>query len=233
MSTAMIPEDSRACQEEKSRRSRIFLRTMAKNTRYAAELNLRLQQLVEAAPTIRALAKRSGLDERRLAETLRTTAIPWADLLAAIASATVCDAMWLLTGKGEMKPCPPGPKRVLPILACASAAEANGVCMVSEGAERYGESEEIPDDAHLVRVHGDSMSPLALDGQFVIVTEAEATSGDLAVIETKDGEIIFKRIQIEGEKIYCQSLNQAVSYPLIVKRVTEVRKKRKVWGVKF
>lgn len=163
--------------------------------------------------------------------------VPGGILLRKIAEKTGCSATWLLTGVGEMLP--PKVQRsdngslFLPVLACASAASPNGVCMVAEGAEHYSARVAIPPDAHLIKVHGDSMFPVAENGQFVIVTDEEAKSGDLAVVETKDSEIVFKRISIQEDSVICISINRQREYEPIVKKRSEIRRMRKVWGVKF
>jgi len=60
--------------------------------------------------------------------------------------------------------------------------------------EAYRGAITLPQDAHLVRISGDSMIPIALDGQSVWVVNVLPHDGDLAVIEPRDGPLLFKRV---------------------------------------
>ena len=77
------------------------------------------------------------------------------------------------------------------------------------------------------------MATTALNGQFAQCTHEKPRSGDLAVIETQDDELLFKRIYITNGSVLCISLNHDPRYrPITIKR-NNIRRMRKVWGVKF
>ena len=101
---------------------------------------------------------------------------------------------------------------------------------VAEGLEPY----DTPIPAGMIgyRVHGDSMEPVARDGQTVIATpDVDVKGGDLAVVELNDDSHAFKRVYYQDGRIVLQSVN-TIYPPKIVKR-REVRRIMRVWGVKF
>ena len=73
--------------------------------------------------------------------------------------------------------------------------------------EAYRGAITLPQDAHLVRISGDSMIPIALDGQSVWVVNVLPHDGDLAVIEPRDGPLLFKRVYRRDHKWECVSAN--------------------------
>ena len=124
----------------------------------------------------------------------------------------------------------PNGKLRVPILAIANAAGTG--CRIARDADSVEAGNvTIPADAHLVEVHDESMKPLALPGQYVWVSNAEPASGDLALVEMREGnEIFFKRVYYEGDIIQCVSVNQDPRYaPRMVERKV-VRRMRKVLG---
>ena len=119
----------------------------------------------------------------------------------------------------------------IPILARASAAGTERVAYSDHG--DLGR-DKLPPDLHEIEVVGDSMVPLALDGQFLLVTNDAPRTGDVAVVELRDcDELLFKRVQIEPPKVICVSVNPDPRFPVITTRLNQIRRMRKVWGVKF
>lgn len=53
---------------------------------------------------------------------------------------------------------------------------------------------EIPPGAQVIRVEGDSMVPVALDGQVAVFVPEPPESGGLGLVELKDGRQWFKRV---------------------------------------
>jgi len=157
---------------------------------------------------------------------------PSPSVLTRVAQHTERTPQWLLTGSDEGITSRSRGRSRIPIRACASAADALGVCHVAESLSPYDTKHiELPENLHAVRVHGDSMVPVALDGQHVLVSDKEAESGDLAVIECRDGRIIVKRISVTDHVVSAASLNPDPHYkPIILKR-SEIRRMRKIVGV--
>jgi phage repressor protein C with HTH and peptisase S24 domain len=119
----------------------------------------------------------------------------------------------------------------LPIRGRASAAGVRRIAYTDHG--DLGR-DRLPADLHEIQVIGDSMSPLALEGQFLLVTNAAPKSGDIAVVERIDmEELLFKRVQIEPPSVLCVSVNPDPHYPVLTIPLKLIRRMRKVWGVKF
>lgn len=153
-------------------------------------------------------------------------AMPGQEHLAAIAVATGRSVEWLRTGEQAA-----GGGRSIPILACVNAQAPDGVCYVAEGASDFVAQFQLPEDAHLARVFGDSMASVILDGQMVLCTNETPQSGDLAVIETSDDRLLVKRIYITDGEVLCISLNHDPKFkPIRIPR-DQVRRWRKVRGI--
>ncbi|TKJ32384.1 hypothetical protein CEE39_05655 [bacterium (candidate division B38) B3_B38] len=76
--------------------------------------------------------------------------------------------------------------------------------------------------AYALRVKGDSMSPRLDENDIVIVSPAkEATNNNLAVVQTKSGEVYLKKVIFQGENVILQSINP--SYPPISLKVEDIR----------
>lgn len=89
-------------------------------------------------------------------------------------------------------------------------------------------------ECQAARVRGDSMSPVAWDGQYAIFHPGrEVRDGDLAVISLEDGEIMFKRIFHDDENnlLICESVKEG-HRPRNVK-LDDVKWAHKVIGVRF
>ncbi len=86
-----------------------------------------------------------------------------------------------------------------------------------------------------VRVKGSSMAPLALDGQHVLCTDDRPEDGGLAVVELQDGELLFKRVYYEGKgAITLVGVNPDPHEDKPMRlRLGDVRRIRRVWGIKF
>ena len=137
------------------------------------------------------------------------TLLDWAEFFR-------CDAGWLLTGEGEAFPhastasvrfrVPPHagdtdpdqaterPRLEIAVLDAAAADSTGGRVILDE--VRTDEPYELPDTVTMMRVHGDSMQPLAWEGQYVLLASPDrsATSGDLVVVSSRTRGILFKRI---------------------------------------
>lgn len=82
------------------------------------------------------------------------------------------------------------------------------------------------------RVRGDSMEPLARDGQIVLVDgDTPPKDGDLAIVEFEDDTSTFKRVYRRGPTWFLMPINPA--YPPAERPASDIRQAWQVWGVKF
>lgn len=163
----------------------------------------------------RALADRMGLksrgsiqnweanyDEvpaRHYAKLVRVLGIPPEDFLAAVPPERREIARGMLIAEGFLA------------RAGADAAAAGNIPVVGSASgdpdtrflweELEGEPPLDFSGCVAVRVVGDSMSPVALPGQYVLFRpDSTATDGDLAVVRLGSGETLFKRIYFDRER---------------------------------
>ena len=177
----------------------------------------------EKAPTF---ARRCGLTPGRLYSALdkQGTTLGF-DALVAICNATGCATDWLLRGEGPMYP---GPTTSVGVPTYDTGG--GGHWVTSEDATPYDTA--IPPGLVGFRVRGDSMEPLARDGQVVFaLREAQPATGDLAVIELADDRSMFKRVYFRDHSAILAPVNPAYEPELVKRR--DIRRALKVWGVKF
>lgn len=146
--------------------------------------------------------------------------VPRGDVLVKIAETTGCDLNWLITGRPAGIP-PEDRQRAglplrIPVVADAAAGEQEQEIRM-EPAE-LGDL-VIPAHAAAVRVHGDSMSPIIEDGQYVFVDDRCApVDKDLVVckVRGRDGTF-FKRYYRDNNWIILESVNKARAIaPMII-----------------
>jgi phage repressor protein C with HTH and peptisase S24 domain len=102
--------------------------------------------------------------------------------------------------------------------------------IVADGEAPYHEKK--PDNLVGFRVRGDSMEPIARDGQIVLVEKGDTVrDGDLAIVELTDGTRTFKRVHRKGRQVILQPVNP--SHNADVVPADEVQRMTRVWGVKF
>jgi len=94
---------------------------------------------------------------------------------------------------------------------------------------------EIPRAARLIEVRGDSMRPLAWPGQHVIVLPERPNDGDLAVVQLRDGRLLFKRIwwAARGRRASLLSLRAEEPEPPIEVPAREIARLWRVIGVLY
>jgi len=206
---------------------------MAKNVIFARKFSGRLRQLVEESGGMQEAATKVGISYHDLDSMVRRESIPQADRIDKICRGLGCSPAWLISGEGPMVPEVRAQAEGIPVLATASAANGR-VHAVSDGVERYDRLFRFPANVHMVLVSGDSMSPTALDGQQVFVLREDPEDGGLAVIEKKNGEVLFKRVYFDRKedwrKVQCQSVNQDPKYRPITLKRSEVRHIYKIKG---
>jgi len=204
----------------------------ASGQKKSGEISRRLSELADFIGTVAELARRSGVKDATIRNAIKKGGAISSESLRLVALGSGCSAHWLLHGTGEMFASESAPNSI-PVLATASGADFSGVCSISTDSEQFDESETLPGDLHLVRVHGNSMSNVAHDGQHVFCTHEQPKNGDLAVIETVDDELMFKRLYFTDDHVLCISVNVDPRYRPILLKKSQVRRMRKVWGVKF
>lgn len=170
------------------------------------------------------MERRAGL-RRGVIAGIRRGDSPRPDTLVALAKAADVTVDELL---GLAAPERPG-VRPVQVMGVANAVDARGG-IVRDDHGAYRQSIALPEGAHLVRVCGDSMVPIALDGQAVWVVDAKPGDGDLAVIEPRDGPMLFKRVYRRDHGWECVSANPAPEFKPVSLRDAEVRRIRKVVG---
>jgi len=137
---------------------------------------------------------------------------PTADVLRRIVEATDCEARWLLTGEGRPFPQQtvsqesPGEIIQIPLAGRAAADDSGGTYVEFE---HEGEPLGLPAHTFHVQVQGNSMAPLARDGQSVFVDCGDRLprDGEFVVVQTSNGRTYFKRYFDEGEDVYLVSFN--------------------------
>jgi len=97
------------------------------------------------------------------------------------------------------------------------------------------EYRELPQGAVALEVRGDSMRPVAYDGQAVIAVNAPVENGDLVAVEMKDGRQFFKRWWWrKGRKqAILESVRREAIEPPVPIRLRDCRRVWKVVGVLF
>ncbi len=121
-------------------------------------------------------------------------------ILREVADKTGVTLDWLITGAAPKYPSGRGGASraaesdpiYLTVAGRAAADDSGGAAV--EFIHDEGEYIEIPPSIHVVEVHGNSMSPLLWDGQYALIdTEMAPREGDLAAVETRDGDTYIKR----------------------------------------
>lgn len=96
------------------------------------------------------------------------------------------------------------------------------------------EAVTIPQGLEVFECKGDSMAPVALDGQYLLVhPDAPVRSGDLVIVALDDGRTLFKRYWDDGQTVTLESVNQQSHHRPIVARAAAVRWVKRVVGVQF
>lgn len=109
-------------------------RLMAKDVVFAKNLSRRLAALSKAVGGQRELARRSGVEPRRLHMSIAREGNPGADLVAKVCEGTGCSEHWLLTGEGEMFPKREGQVRLSEETAPYEANPRHGEALALEKA---------------------------------------------------------------------------------------------------
>jgi len=227
----------------------------------------RVQALFAAAPyrSQRELAKRAGIPATRLNDALkgrcalsRKNAVRLAAALGTTAgylvfgerpgSATAADsegAARVVTAgageeAGEVAGAPFGSAAyTLPIIGSAAADTSGGTRIFDDYSDE--DAYEFPATRLLVRVRGDSMAPLAEDGQFAVLTGPERSprSGDLVAVLTRQRGLLFKRLYIpeplrrRGVAYELHSVNPVARLQPVIVPAVDIVDMRVVIGVLY
>jgi len=97
------------------------------------------------------------------------------------------------------------------------------------------EYREVPKGAVALEVRGDSMQPVAYEGQAVIAVDLPVENGDLVAVEMKDGRQFFKRWWWrEGRKLaILESVRREAIEPPVPIKLRDCRHVWRVVGVLF
>ena len=94
----------------------------------------------------------------------------------------------------------------------------------------------IPRRTGVVEVKGSSLSPVAWDGQHVLVDTREGqdlSDNDLAVIETQDGRTYARRLHTDDGHIILCPVNPALKGQWVTLDRDEIKRAHKIVGVWF
>jgi len=167
-------------------------------------------------------------------------AIPKYENLVLIATATNCNSHWLLTGQGDPFGPPPSPSAATrrpamhyQVFGHVSADPYTSV--VYEAPERY-ETISVPPRIGSLRVEGNSMSPVAWDGQHILfLLEVPPKNKDLAIVKTNDGKVYFKHYFYDRARKLISLLSVNTTEPLepILLSPADIASSYKVVGILF
>jgi len=187
----------------------------------------RLEEAIrEAGNSQTKFAEQCGLTLSTINGLLNQPRVPKDATLAALARGAKRSKAWFL---GEEEP---AGRLTLPVLAVASASNGT-VQALAEDDAAYVRSFRLPPNVHIVDVVGDSMIPVACHGQSLFVVPEPPGDGDLAVIETDDGEVLYKRVALAGKAVHCHSVNPDPRYRTIVLKRRTIRRMYRVVGAWF
>jgi len=94
---------------------------------------------------------------------------------------------------------------------------------------------EIPEEATLIEVHGESMLPLARDGQHIVGVEQSVDNGDLAAVQDNKGRLYFKRVWWrKGRRaMLLESVRREIVEPPVALTAKQIKRVWKIIGVLF
>jgi repressor LexA len=187
-----------------------------------ATIGDRLRQAREAAKLDQGvLAGKLGVVTRTLQRWEKGEQVPDGVSITRIAKVTSVQAIWLLTGEGEMySPLPsnvhplpsarrtrPNRWRELPLVSSVPAGKV-ATTFHPDYVDDYVTIDDVRDEgAFALKVKGNSMSPRIEDGDVVVVSpQTEARSGDICVVRV-NGEDTLKKVKFEGNYIHLIPLN--------------------------
>lgn len=185
-------------------------------------LALRIKKArASAGLTQKALAEKAGVEQPVISQ-LETGKNLKSAFLATIASACGVNAIWLATGKGDMKPLPvepsnveQGPKitsapRKIIIVGTAQMGPDGYWCGI-DGNEGWVETYSKDEDAYALRLKGDSMAPAIRNG-WIAVCEPNhrLVPGEYVMVTTIDGQSMVKELLFETkDSVSLMSVNSA------------------------
>ena len=94
----------------------------------------------------------------------------------------------------------------------------------------------IPRRTGVVEVKGSSLSPVAWEGQHVLVDTREGqdlSDNDLVVIETQDGRTYARRLHTDGDDITLLPVNPVLQGQSVTLERDEIRRAHRIVGVWF
>ncbi len=109
----------------------------------------------------------------------------------------------------DQKPYGANPKiQMIPVLSWAHAGTADSFEEIPESWRDKVPTECRDEKAFAVRLLGDSMAPLYVEGDMLILQPSrEIYSGCLAVIRLANDGILFRRVEVRGERLQLVPLN--------------------------
>jgi SOS-response transcriptional repressor LexA len=117
--------------------------------------------------------------------------------------------------------------KAVPLITMAAAKSAGALVPTVDGVGLDDDKIFFPNaqDTDVgVKIQGDSMSPWYPDGTLVLVSTTQwPVTGDRVVVQTEDGEILFKVFIDEGDKIRLMSVNRNNGEDMIISKRSEIK----------
>ncbi|HAF64546.1 MAG TPA: hypothetical protein DCL09_01310 [Sutterella sp.] len=131
---------------------------------------------------------------------------------------------WLVFGEGSREPSDPdapvepGPdvKQYVPLISWVQAGNPSGV-ILDDSVEKIPSIRHMSDGSFALRVRGESMLPLFVEGDIIFVDPArEPRNKSYVVVSTPDNETTFKQLVADDEIQYLRPLNTNWPGPQII-----------------
>ena len=222
-----------------------LLQSYRRNTPFAREVGHRIGSARKRQGlTLHEAGAKLGISHAYLSEIEHGKRVAPLPLLERVAEWTPHEFDWLLFGDEETSDARGvaeadrayrTPRAIrLPIVGRASAGPQSNVVWDPIDPPEW---HELPANARLIEVKGDSMRPLVWPGQKVIAVEAggDLSNGDLAVVELREGRQLFKRwwADRDRERVTLTSLRTDEPEPPLVVTARQVRRAWRIIGVLF
>lgn len=162
----------------------------------------------------REAGKHSGMSHAHIIDIENDKFVPAFDKVVRLLKAFHVSMDEFLTETGYMppnvSPAKMGKLRKIPVISWVKAGEWQEVCDVFQpgDAEDWVETDVKGECVFALRVSGDSMEPVFLDGEIIIVSpDMDVNPGDYVVVKNGNGEATLKQLKKYGNAYVLHPLN--------------------------
>ncbi len=118
--------------------------------------------------------------------------------------------------------------RKVPVITTASAlTRADGYISIADSLDQLDEYVSFPGAEPTdvsVKIQGESMSPWYPEGTYVLISTTQwPITGDRVVVQTEDGEILFKVFIDEGTNVRLMSINRNNGKDMVISKRSNIR----------